>query len=406
MVNCPKIYLINRYFYPDFSATSQMLTDLSAGLAEDYCITVVTSRKLYNDPLAKLERRDEYKGVEILRLNTTRLGGDSLWLRAIDYLSFYVRVFLFLLRYIAKGDLVVFKTDPPLLSLMNTAAVRFRGGLVVNWLQDLFPEIAIELGAFPRSRIFSGPLIWWRNRTLRAAETNVVISRKMQDSLAGQAVTNTSCIPNWADGELIQPLSHASNPIHQEWNPDKKFLVGYSGNFGRAHSFDEVLEAMSLLEVRPEIHFVLIGEGAGLDRLLEAVESKKLHNVSFRPYQSQDTLSNSLGAIDLHLVTLKEGMEGLVLPSKIYGVLAAGRPIAFIGDENGEIADLIHAKKIGFTVGHGDGAGLAEQIQLLAGSAEKLPQMGAKARRLFDDEYALHKAIDRWRSLMAEVTSK
>ena len=401
-----KLYFINRFFYPDFSATSQMLTDLATGLADDYSITVVTSRKLYNDPLARLERRDEHQGVEILRLNTTRMGRATLWRRAIDYASFYMRVFLFLLRYIRKGDLVVFKTDPPLLSLMNTAVVRFRGGRVVNWLQDLFPEIAIELGAFPRSRFFSGPLIWWRNRTLRAAETNVVISRKMQNYLVSQGVTNTNCIPNWADGELIRPLYHADNPIHAEWNPENKFLVGYSGNFGRAHSFDEILQAMMLLEVRPEIHFVLIGEGAGLDRLLEAVERKKLHNVSFRPYQPHDTLSKSLGAIDLHLVTLKEGMEGLVLPSKIYGVLAAGRPIAFIGDEDGEIADLIQSKEVGFAVGHGDGAGLAEKIQQLATDPERLKGLGSNARQLFDDEYAMPQAINSWRSLLTKLASQ
>lgn len=383
-----------------------MLTDLSTGLASDHSITVVTSRKLYNDPLAKLERRDEREGVEILRLNTTRMGRDTLWRRAIDYVSFYLRVLLFLLRYIRKDDLVVLKTDPPMLSLMNTAAVRSKGGRVVNWLQDLFPEVAIELGAFPRSRIFSDPLVWWRNRTLRAAETNVVISSKMQEFLAGQGVTNTCCIPNWADGELIQPLSHADNPLHTEWNPGKKFLVGYLGNFGRAHGFDELIQAMMLLKDRPEIHFVLIGEGAALDRLLEAVERKHLHNVTFQPYQPHDTLRQSLGAIDLHLVSLKEGMEGLVLPSTIYGVLAAGRPIAFIGDEDGEIAELIHEKKLGFAVGRGAGASLAEQIQQLGKDPERLLQMGLNARRLFDDEYAMPKAIKRWRSLMSEVISK
>ena len=397
---------INRFFYPDFSATSQMLTDLTVGLANDYPITVVTSRKLYNDPLAKLERRDEYQGVEILRLNTTRMGRDTLWRRAIDYVSFYMRVFLFLVRHISKGDLVVLKTDPPLLSLLNTAAIRFRGGRVINWLQDLFPEVAIELGAFPRSQIFAGPLTWWRNRTLRAAETNVVISRKMQDYLASQGVKNTRCIPNWADGELIRPIAHAENTIRAEWNTENKFLVGYSGNFGRAHSFNELLEAMMLLETRKEIHFVLIGEGAGLDQLLEAVERKRLHHVSFHPYQPHDNLRQSLGAIDLHIVTLKEHMEGLVLPSKIYGVLAAGRPMAFIGDEDGEIADLIHQNEVGFAVGHGQGAGLAEKIQQLAQNSEGLRQMGANARHLFEQQYAMPIAISRWKQLLSKCLSE
>jgi glycosyltransferase involved in cell wall biosynthesis len=398
-----KIVFVNRFYWPDFSATSQMLTDLATGLAGDYEVTVVTSRALYNDPIAKLERREVHAGVEVLRLNTTRRGRAKLSGRTLDYASFYIRVFIYLLRYTRKGDLVVLKTDPPLMSLMNTLAVRLRGGRVVNWLQDVFPEIAIELGVFPRNRALSSPLKGWRNRSLRAAAVNVTISGQMQKMLARQGVDNTRVIPNWADGALIRPLAHADNPLRAEWNPENKFLVGYSGNFGRAHCFDELLEAMTLLKVRPEIHFVLIGEGAALDSLLEAVERRGLENVSFQPYQPHDTLRQSLGAIDLHLVTLKEGMEGLVLPSKIYGVMAAGRPIAFIGETDGEIAGLIRGHAVGFVVGHGHGAELAEQIQRLSRESERLRQMGENARDAFDDLYSKPCAIERWKGLLGEI---
>jgi glycosyltransferase involved in cell wall biosynthesis len=401
-----QIILINRFYRPDFSATSQMLTDLATSLAAEYSVRVVTSRALYNDPVAKLERREEQKGVEILRLNTTRRGRANLSGRALDYVSFYIRVFVYLLRYTRKGDLVVLKTDPPLLSLMNTFAVRIRGGRVVNWLQDIFPEIAIELGAFPRSRLVTGPLKWWRNRTLRAAEVNIVISHSMRALLAGQGVANSHVIPNWADGELIGPLADADSPLRAEWDPGSKFLVGYSGNFGRAHSFDELLEAITLLKECPEFHFVLIGEGAALDKLLEAVERRGLDNVSFEPYQPHDMLRQSLGAIDLHLVTLKEHMEGLVLPSKIYGVLAAGRPIAFIGDEDGEIAGLVRDNDVGFVVGQGDGAELAEGIQELAGQPERLRRMGENARALFDAEFAKPIAMERWRGVLGDVVAR
>lgn len=377
-----------------------MLTDLASGLAADHDVTVVTSRALYNDPLAKLERSEKHKGVEILRLNATRLGRASLWGRLLDYISFYLGVFVFLLRRVRKGDLVVLKTDPPLLSLMNTAAVRIRGGRVVNWLQDLFPEVAIKLDAFPRAGFLSGPLTWWRNRTLKAASANVVISDSMKSLLAGQGVTNTSCIPNWADGEGIRPLAHADNDLRKQWNPDNRFLVGYSGNFGRAHSFDELVEAMMLLDSHRDLGFALIGEGAGLDDVLQSIERKHLHHVSFYPYQPHAKLRQSLGAIDLHIVTLKQHMEGLVFPSKIYGVLAAGRPIAYIGDADGEIAQLIHDHEVGFVVSHGDGAGLAGQIQALATDPQRLRQMGANARKLFDAQCTKHLAIERWKDLL------
>jgi glycosyltransferase involved in cell wall biosynthesis len=331
------------------------------------------------------------------------MGRSTQWRRAIDYCSFFICVFIFLLTKVRRGDLVVLKTDPPLLSLVNTAAIRVKGGRVVNWLQDIFPEIAIELGAYPRNGVLSRPLIWWRNRTLRAAEANVVISRKMEQFLTDQGVTNTYFVPNWADGELIQSLAHADNPLRGEWGVEDKFVVGYSGNFGRAHTFDEIIEAMTLLKDRPEIHFVLIGEGAGLDDLLGAVERKRLNNVSFYPYQSQDTLHQSLGAIDLHLVTLSGSMEGLVFPSKFYGVLAAGRPLAYVGATDGEIGELIKREDIGFVVDHGDGTELAERIQLLAREPDRLITLGGNARRLFDRDFARSKSLRRWNELLGEV---
>ncbi len=398
-----KIYFVNRFYHPDFSATSQMLTGLASSLAGNCKVTVVTSRRLYNDPVARLNRKDEYRGVEILRLNTTRLGRARLWRRAFDYLTFYLGVMWWLARYVKPGDVVVLMTDPPLLQLLNTSIIRIKGGKVVNWLQDIFPEIAQRLGLFPRPAWLSRLIIRWRDEALRAVQVNVVISARMKHYLAGRGVNNTQLIPNWSHGELITPLAHADNSLRQAWGLADKFTVGYSGNFGRAHGFTEIIEAMTLLSPHAEIHFLFIGEGAALEQLKSAIEQKRLTNASFKPYQARDALRCSLGAIDLHLVSLKAGMEDLVLPSKLYGVLAAGRPVAFIGEKDGEIAQMVQANEAGFALGYGDGVRLARQIQLLVADPRRAIQMGQNARRLFDREYAMPLAMERWQQLMLEV---
>jgi glycosyltransferase involved in cell wall biosynthesis len=398
-----RILFVNRFFHPDLSATSQMLTDLAEGLSDDHDITVVTSRSLYNDPLVELPGNGRHKRVRIVRLNSLRLGRERLWGRILDYSGFYVRVVFFLIRHVRKNDVVVLKTDPPLLSLVNSGIVWIKGGFVINWLQDLFPEVAVELGAFPRTHFIRGPLTAWRNRSLRSAGGVVAISEKMKSLLSDNGISNITVIPNWADGELISPLENDENPKRAEWNEAGRFLVGSSGNFGRAHTFDEVLDAIVLLEVRPEIHFVLIGEGAGLREISSAVERLKLENVSLYPYQPYDKLRQSLGAIDLHLVTLKKNMEGLVFPSKIFGVLAAGRPLAFVGDADGEIAELIDRNGIGVTVERGDGAGLAQQITRMSRKPEQLRQMGTRARELFERDYARPIAIRRWKRMLGDI---
>jgi glycosyltransferase involved in cell wall biosynthesis len=401
-----RLIFVNRFYHPDLSATAQMLTDLATGLAADFDVLVVTSRGLYNDPCVRLDRRQTLAGVAVHRLSTTRLGRANLWRRAADYLSFYVLLLFFLVRRVNRKDTVVFMTDPPLAGLVNTALVRLKGGRVVNWLQDLFPEVAIELGVFPTARPLSAPLIGWRNRALKAARVNVVVSDSMQSRLARQGVTNTRCIPNWADGESIVPLEHRDNELRDQWNLQGRFLVGYSGNFGRAHTFREMLDAMMSLQNTPDIHFVMIGDGARLAEVRAESDRLQLHNVSFKPYQSRDRLQQSLGAIDLHLVTLREKMEGLLMPSKVYGILAAGRPLAYVGDRNGEVAGIVTSNEIGFVVGLGDGTGLAEQILKLSREPGQLRFWSDNARELFDRKFSKTAALTRWKQLLREDATK
>ena len=378
-----------------------MLTDLATGLAGDYCVTVITSRELYNDPVARLKLRDEHLGVDILRLNTTRLGRARLWRRAFDYLTFYLGVIWWLARYVKPGDVVVLMTDPPLLQLLNTSIIRIKGGKVINWLQDLFPEIAQRLGAFPGPGCLARLIASWRDRALRTAQLNVVISARMKEYLAGRGVNNTQLIPNWSNEELITPLAHADNPLRQEWGLTDKFTVGYSGNFGRAHGFAEIIEAMTLLSSHPEIHFLFIGEGAALEQLTADIEKQGLTNASFKPYQPRDALRYSLGVIDLHLVSLQAGMEGLVLPSKLYGVLAAGRPVAFIGDKDGDIAKLVAAEGIGFVIEHGDAAGLAEKIIGVCRDAVLQHRLQVRSRQVFDRSYSRSIGTNSWKQCLS-----
>jgi len=394
------VYFINRFYHPDISATSQMLTDLATGLADQYNITVVTSRELYNDPLARLSRKDKHLGVDIQRLNTTRLGRARLWRRAFDYLTFYLAVMWWLARNIKPGDVVVLMTDPPLLQLINTSIIRINGGRVINWLQDIFPEIAQRLGAFPGPDWLASLLARWRDRALRAAQVNVVISGRMKKYLANRGIDNTEVIPNWSDGELITPLAHADNPLREAWGVSDKFTVAYSGNFGRVHGFAAIIQAMSLLSSHPEIHFLLIGEGAALQSLRADIERAGLTNVSFRPYQARESLRYSLGLADLHLVSLKAGMEDLVLPSKVYGALAAGRPVAFIGDPAGNMAKMLQAEGIGFAVAPENGAELAERILSLAKAPERLLTWQKNARALFEREFSRSDNTGCWRRLL------
>ena len=188
-----------------------------------------------------------------------------------------------------------------------------------------------------------GALRALRNASLRGAEMNVALSPGMAARLAAQGVPRArlTVIPNWADGELIRPLAPRDNPLRAAWALGERFVIGYSGNLGGAHEVDPLIELMTLLEDEPELVFLFIGAGVGYRSLRAAIANRRLENVVFRPYQDRAQLPLSLTVPDVHLVTLRPVWEGLVMPSKLYGALAAGRPVVFVGDPEGDTARIV-----------------------------------------------------------------
>src|SRR5258705_8056875 len=202
----PRIVFLNRYCFPDHSATSQILSDLAFHLAENgERVRVIASRQLYDDPAVALPPRDSVRGVEIYRVSTTRFGRHSLAGRMADYLSFYISSAVQLLRVAGRGDVVVAKTDPPMLSLLISFLSPLRGYRAVNWLHDLYPEVAAELGMSGAKGSLGRILIALRNASLRCATMNVAIGDDMARPVRGMGVSGArlSVVLNWTDDESI-----------------------------------------------------------------------------------------------------------------------------------------------------------------------------------------------------------
>lgn len=400
-----KIYFVNRFYTPDSSATSLLLADLTQGLATNFDIEVVTSRSSMNGDL-RLPVRDSVAGVPVHRLASSRFGKANLWRKALDLLSFHFAVAWFLLGNLKKHDLVVLKTDPPLMQLFNTSIVHLKRGRVVNWLQDIYPEIAVRLGKFPGPQWLSDVLESWRDKALNKAVANVVISEDMAKYLNSRLNKPVTIIPNWADETLISPVPRDQNPLRAEWDLKEKFVVMYSGNFGRVHEFEEICQAVELLDTAPNICFVFIGNGHYQPRIKNRFEKRKLKNVMFKPFQPLEALKQSLGLADLHLVSLKSGMEQLVMPSKIYGALAAGRAIGFIGEADSNIGQQLVERSAGFSVALGSGEELAQHIVQLAADPDRCGEMGRNACQWFLSSYSKADGIERWKKLLLPLLNK
>jgi colanic acid biosynthesis glycosyl transferase WcaI len=382
-----------------------MLSDLAFHLASrGWEVEVIASRQRYDDADAQLPRHEVERGVRITRIATTRFGRRFLPGRAVDYATFYLNAFRAMRA--SRDAIVVAMTDPPLLSVVAAIAAP----RVVNWIQDLFPEVAEGLGM----RGF-GLLRRVRDWSLRRAKRNVVLGARMAERLAPIA---TIVQHNWATDGLA-PVDRAANRLRREWNLGDRFVVGYSGNLGRAHEFATIVAAARAL---PSVEFLIIGAGAQLDAVKQ--ETRTLPNVQFRPYQPRELLSESLSAADVHLISLQPQLEGLIVPSKFYGVLAVARPAIFIGDRDGEVARLVRSKEsvskadnnengtregggpsLGFSIEPGDAAGLIEAIRTLAADPAAAQAMGRAGRALYERRFAPVIALAGWERILAEVSA-
>jgi glycosyltransferase involved in cell wall biosynthesis len=370
-----RVTFVNRYFYPDHSATSQMLTDLAFHLASrGWEVRVITSRQRYDDARAALPKRERVNGVDVHRIRTSRFGRSSLPGRALDYLTFYFSSYFALLG--SRDGLVVALTDPPLLSVV----ARLAAPRVVNWVQDLFPEVAQRLGV----RVPGvGLLRRVRNWSLRRARANVALGDRMAAQIA---LPNVVVQHNWAGADL-RPLPKT----------DPAFVLGYSGNLGRAHEFATMLAAARAL---PDVRLVITGAGAKLAELQASAPA----NTTFQPYAPRERLSERLSSADVHLVTLQPSLEGLIVPSKFYGILAVARPVIFVGDADGEVARIIREHDLGFSVAPGDVDALVGAVRALAADRARAAAMGARGRALYEQRFAPEIAFANWEGILRECS--
>jgi len=372
-----KVLFRDRVYPPADGATGQLLADLAAELAKlGWQVTVVTSATERTAP-----RSQTAHGVRVERVGAPAFSRASHLRRALSYLTLYPAILWRALR-LPRADVVVTLTDPPLLLVLGPILKWIKGSRLVHWAQDVYPELAEELGVLRRDGWFANFSRRLSTRALRQHDRILVVGRCMKARLAARGLEATAIqvVPNWAPGGQIQPVEHALNPFRVEHSLAGRFVVMYSGNFGLAHPFEAVLDAARRLEVaRPEILFLLAGGGPRRPWVEQQVERLRLGNVRFLPAQPLARLAQSLGAADVHLASMMERLEGLVVPSKVYGILAAGRPCIFLGPQSSEVARIIADHECGSVLSPADGESLARCLIAWASDRERWQRAGQRA---------------------------
>ena len=371
------VLFINRVYPPAEGATGEMLADLASMLARGgWKVTVVTGAHPSEPRVFKTEN-----GIEVQRVRGFRLRRTSHWQRAFSYLWLYPMLLLRVLRLPAH-DVVVSKTDPPLQLILSVFLKRLKKSRAIHWAQDLYPEIAEQLGVIVEESLLSRSLRGLSTWALHAQDHVVVVGRCMQERLQHRGIQpeHITVIPNWP-AESIRPLSHDANPFRVQHDLQGRFVVMYSGNMGLAHPFESILDAAEELQYSLSDAVILfVGDGPRRDWIEGQVRDRVLKNVCFLPFQPKEKLAESLSAADLHLVTMLEKVNGLVVPSKVYGALAAGRPCLFLGPRTSEAARFIEEHGCGEILSAPSMGTLADQILHWYQNEALREEAGSRAR--------------------------
>jgi colanic acid biosynthesis glycosyl transferase WcaI len=387
-----KVCFFNRSYWPDQAATGQLLTELAEDLVNRHnCeVSVVAGRALRaaRDERAAgaagaagvFMRRETHEGVTILRANGTRLSPRRFSGRAANYLTYFASATLASMA-VGRHDIVVSLTDPPIVGLAALWATRRAGARFVYLCEDVFPEVAALLEDF-RNEAANGLLDRINRYLLRKADAIVALGDRMRRRLVdekGADPTRVSVIHNWADCQAIVP-GPKDNAFARQHSLADRFVVMHSGNVGLSQNLDVLIEAASRLTSRPRLLIAIVGDGSTREALEHEAARRGLSNVRFFPYQPKSLLHESFASADAFLVSLKRGIEGYIVPSKLYGILAAGRPYIAAVDPSCEVAVIAREYGCGVLAPPGDPDGLARAIAGLYDDPAATRVMGQRAR--------------------------
>jgi glycosyltransferase involved in cell wall biosynthesis len=378
-----RILLINQFFWPDFAATGQFLEDLARHMAQQgHEVTVICGRGVY----AGSRHAGDPPPIKILRVCgapfTRTVAG-----RGLSYISFLAGALWRGVRT-DRADLVLTLTTPPLLSIVGTLLKRLKKSRHYIWEMDLFPDALVSLGALNEHSVFARLLGRIADYSRNQSDGIIALGPCMRERLLKRGVSadKIHIAENWADSGQISPVTHQDR---------SRLNVLYSGNLGLSHDIETIASAMERLRNDPRFHFSFIGGGARRSELETFCRTRGLCNVTFLPYSSRDQVGNSLASGDVGLVTMKDGCLGTVVPSKLYGLMAAQRPVLFIGPGSATPALVIKEHDCGWQVDCGDTQGLINLLEKLFQDRRLIRDAGARARQVFIQNYDLIHGIAR-----------
>lgn len=411
-----KIVFVASYFYPDYASTGQLLTELCLELQHHFDITVIAVQPevvmAENSTKRKLFEEDYLEQIRIIRLRTPTVDKTNKLSRIRFIASYFILALVALLKQ-QKVDLIYTISSPPVIGgLIGAFGKLMKKSKLVYNIQDFNPEQAEAIG-YTRQKWLFKIARSLDNISCIASNHIITVGKDMQETLVyrfrGRRVPVNSVINNWTDEEDIVPLQRDHPKIKQfltEHQLENKFIVMYSGNLGLYYDLENIIQITNEFKDSSEIMFVFIGEGGVKKKMELYVKNHEIPNVLFLPFQPKEKLKYTLNAAHVHLVVNQKGIKGVSVPSKIYGVMAAGKPIIGVLESGSEASLLIENSNCGVVVEPHSYQKIAQIIGSISEmNSDELDQMGLKGRTYLENHLAKKKAIEKYRHLLQAISS-
>ncbi len=398
------ILLLNEYYPPDTSATAKMAVQVAETLAKNHRVTVVAGRPSYDPdeyyPYALLQRRTR-NGVTVECVGSTAYPRHQMKRRVSNYLSYLA---LAVPRALAiNPDVILAMTDPPIAGIAGALIASLAGKPFVYNIRDMYPDMAVGGDIVQRGkfvRLWESLHRW----ALRKAARVIVLGDDMRDRIIAKGIAPERVVIVRDGATFPASLPLTSDPIVQEIRSGFPFVALHAGNLGFYGAWDTLLNAAEILR-NENSGLVFIGDGANRARLEAAAAQANAANVKFLPFRPFEQVQHVMMAGDVHVVTIRRGLEGVVVPSKLYGILAAGRPVLVVADSKSDAARIAVESGCGLTADPDDPVAVATAIRELRAEPARLIEMGVRAKAVAQ-KYARVNELQRFSAIVESAVDK
>jgi len=395
------LWVVTELYYPEVTSTGYYLTQIAEGLTDDFAVKVLCGQPNYSARGTKALKRETHKGVEIFRVGGTTLDKNVIIFRLINMLTLSLSVFLKAVRNFRKGDKVLVVTTPPSLPFITAFASLIKGASYILLIHDNYPEILIAANK-TKENSFVANALNYINRWLYKYTSKIIVCGRDMFELVTKKTEGldipVETIQNWAELENVRPFPRSENKLLKELEIEDKLVFLYAGNMGYPNDLESIINCADKLKEDERFCFVFLGAGVKRKWLEREIEEKSLKNVRLLDSRPRSEQNIFLNACDVAIVTLVKKMWGVSMPSRTYNILAAGKPILALTENDSEVAKVVEEESVGWSVLPNEPDKLLQKIFEIYENKEKFEEMGQKARQAALEKYSLKTALTKYKN--------